>query len=191
MRLLHAASAAGLVLLAAGAAPAAKLDKAICDDLKIEQGLLQQKGVAADMAKGPEWGKTLGRERLKEIERLITVEEQLSFRCPQPKKPLAPGEDDDGSLAAASAKGAKATKAAALPKVVKPRPKAETFDEGAQPAAPAAKKVAKPAPAPAAPATSSDEAPKKAAAPKPKPKPKVDDAYSPPPSQAANSPFKN
>jgi hypothetical protein len=184
MRLLRLAP---LVLAAAVSnAPvhAAKLDKPVCDDLKVEQGLLQQKGVASDMVRGPEWAKAnLPRERLKEIERLIHVEEQLAFRCPQPKKPAAPGEDEDGNVAAAPAKNPKAAK------VVKPKP-APDAGEGSAPAT-ATKKAVKTAPASAqsqqATQGVAQDAPKRAAA----PKPKANDAYSPPPGAAANSPFKN
>lgn len=63
----------------AGAVP---LDKPACDSLKTEHAALLAGGLEADMARGPEWAKAnLAPERLKLIERLIEVEEQLSFRC--------------------------------------------------------------------------------------------------------------
>lgn len=165
----------GLALPAA----AKKLDKPICDDLKVEQGLLQQKGVPADFAKGPDWAKAnASKDRLKDIERLIHVEEQLAFRCPQPKKPLAPGEDEDGNLTAVPAKGAKGTaQAKAAAPAARQKPAPATTETGAQPAAPP-KKAAKPAAPAEQPAREASAAP---AAPKPAPKPKVkvDDAYSP------------
>ena len=192
MSLLRLVTAA--FLLTAAPVNAAKLDKPICDDLKVEQGLLQQKGVPADLARGPEWGKAnLSRPRLKEIERLIQVEEQLAFRCPQPKKPLTPGEDEDGTVVAAPAKGAKAgAKTAALPKAAKPAAKATAADE---PESAPKKKTVVPktqAPQPAsAPGSAAPAEPARKPAPVPKAKPKTEDAYSPPAGAPSSSPFKN
>lgn len=191
----------------AGAPPATatKLDKPVCDDLKVEQVLLQQKGVAADITRGAEWGRVnLTRDRLKEIERLIHVEEQLAFRCPQPKKPLAPGEDEDGSVVAGPAKGGKAGKVGAKaasdksPAPSKAAPPKAAQAKAAKPATnasaasdaepPPKKKVVK---APAAPASAATTTADPARNPAPKAKPRANDAYSPPPGAAGGSPFKN
>jgi hypothetical protein len=77
-----------LCALAAGltAAVAAPLEEAACAGLKSERETLVGKGVPGDMARGPEWGKSnLSPERLQEIERMIEVDEQLTFRCGQLK----------------------------------------------------------------------------------------------------------
>jgi hypothetical protein len=69
-------------LLALGGALASPLDKESCDKLKLEQGQLEQEGVRANMAKGPEWAKgNLKPEQLEQIHRAIEVDGQLSFRC--------------------------------------------------------------------------------------------------------------
>jgi len=192
----------------AGAPPATatKLDKPVCDDLKVEQVLLQQKGVAADITRGAEWGRVnLTRDRLKEIERLIHVEEQLAFRCPQPKKPLAPGEDEDGSVVAGPAKGGKAGKVGAKAASDKsPAPSKAAPPKAAQ------AKAAKPATNASA-ASDAEPPPKKnggqgsgcaglqprrrrptlPAIPRRKPSPGPTTPYSPPPGAAGGSPFKN
>ena len=171
---------AGLAFaLLVGTAVAKKLDKPICDDLKVELGLLQQKGVAADLAKGPDWGKAnASRDRLKEIERLIFVEEQLAFRCGQLKRPLPSGDDDDGDGAppakgtkgTAQAKAAPAAKPSSQPKATQPK-----ADSGETPAPPAKKVVKVTPPADQATTKEASAAPRPAA----KPKPKPDDAFSP------------
>lgn len=72
----------GALLLAAPGAVAAPLAPDVCASLKTEYQGLVADGAKADMDRGPEWAKTnLTPERLGKIERLITVEEQLSFRC--------------------------------------------------------------------------------------------------------------
>lgn len=74
----------GALLLVAGAshATAAPLEPEACATLKTELQGLVAGGAKSDMDRGPEWAKTnLAPDRLAKIERLITVEEQLSFRC--------------------------------------------------------------------------------------------------------------
>ena len=93
-----------LPLLAAALvqARAAPLDAESCAKLMNEHGQLEQAGVEADMAKGPEWGKAnLLPEKLDRIRRFIEIEEQLLFRCRQkslvslpPEVEAAPGSDD-------------------------------------------------------------------------------------------------
>jgi hypothetical protein len=69
-------------LLAASPAAAAPLEPQACTSLKSEYQTLVSAGAKSDMNKGPQWAKAnLQAERLAAIERLMTVEEQLSFRC--------------------------------------------------------------------------------------------------------------
>lgn len=80
-----------LLLLSALALPLAgaraaqpKIDKDSCDQLKTEQARFMESGIAADIQKGPEWGKAnLTAERLREIEHFILLDEQLKFGCRQ------------------------------------------------------------------------------------------------------------
>jgi hypothetical protein len=61
---------------------AAPLDQAACDGLKSERSALVAAGLEVDRNRGPEWAKAnLAPDRLKLIERMIDVDEQLSFRC--------------------------------------------------------------------------------------------------------------
>ena len=74
---------AALVLASPGAW-ASPLDPEDCKSLKSEYEKLVEGGAKSDMEKGADWAKAnLEPNRLKEIARLITVEEQLSFRCGQ------------------------------------------------------------------------------------------------------------
>ena len=64
---------------------AAPLDQAACDTLKSERSALVAAGLEVDRNRGPEWAKAnLAPDRLKLIERMIAVDEQLSFRCGEP-----------------------------------------------------------------------------------------------------------
>jgi hypothetical protein len=78
---------AGLIVALAGAplgALAAPLDEEACKGVKAEREGLLAKGLEADIAKGAEWGKSnLSPDRLKEVARLIELNEQLTFRCGQ------------------------------------------------------------------------------------------------------------
>lgn len=79
--LLAAAAFLSLVSLGetARAEPLAELQ---CKALKEEYEKLLYAGVKSDVERGAEWGKVnLPRVRLELIQRLIAVEEQLSFRC--------------------------------------------------------------------------------------------------------------
>jgi hypothetical protein len=70
------------LLLQLPTARAAQLDKAACDKLKTEQAELEQGGVRAAMANGPQWAKAnLKPEQLEQIRRMLDVEGQLLFRC--------------------------------------------------------------------------------------------------------------
>ncbi len=104
---------APVVVLAAPQAFSAPLDPPACAALKTEYDSLVAAGAKADMDRGPEWAKTnLAPDRLGKIERLIAVEEQLSFRCGEqltarpaikelPKPPQAAGADPDQAAAKA------------------------------------------------------------------------------------------
>lgn len=67
---------------------ATPLEDQACAALSTEREGLLSRGVKDDMAKGPEWAKAnLAPERMREVARLLDIEEQLAFRCP--KSPLA------------------------------------------------------------------------------------------------------
>ncbi|MCL4767710.1 MAG: hypothetical protein KJZ80_15900 [Hyphomicrobiaceae bacterium] len=96
------------MLLAGGSAGATPLDEPACAALEDEQSKLVLAGVKSSMERGPEWARAnLPAARLKEIERLIQVEEQIAFRCPQPK-PVREAREPAGGNGAASEKGAAA-----------------------------------------------------------------------------------
>jgi hypothetical protein len=95
---------------ASGVAEAAPLDEAACNGIKTERDGLIAKGLETDLAKGAEWGKVnLPPDRLKEIARLIDLNEQLTFRCGQltvtrpDGKPLLKKETPPPQPAAAAA----------------------------------------------------------------------------------------
>jgi hypothetical protein len=177
------------LLVAAGGAEAASLDKETCDKLKAEQTQLEGTDARVNMAKGPEWAKAnLGPEKLEEIKRLIEVEELLLFRCQgRPLVVLPPEIEAD----AAKPDDAKENGKEPPDKDAKPA--------GAQKAAPAAKKAPlQPAKAPAgkdASAKKADASAKAAKAVGPAPakaakaRPKVDDAYRPPNQEPSADPF--
>ncbi len=117
------------VLIAAGPAAGAKLEKPECEALKSEATLLVTAGVRTDMKRGPGWAKAnLAPERLAQVKRLIEIEEQLTFRCEPLKPPVAaklpeanPPEANLGENPPATGKGrrsrvrAQSTEAAAEP----------------------------------------------------------------------------
>jgi hypothetical protein len=145
----------GLMILGvAGEALGAPLDKAVCDSLKEEHGRLIVAGAKDNMARGPEWATAnLPPEKIKEIRRLIDVEEQLAFRCPQPKPAAQRAESQEPAGA-----GAEAPSASEQPTGSNP------------PKAARAKRKAK------ARAASGGRGTKKTS-----PRPKANDAYIPPP----------
>ena len=135
---------------------AAPLDAATCERLKAEQAALETAGARTNMALGPAAAKaTLAADKLVEIQALIELDAQLSFRCPLAKPLVQLKEDPPEPVKEPVKQPAKAKPKPKPPAVVK---KLETgsIDDGAAPAA---------IPAPA---------PKRAAA-----KPKPDDAYRP------------
>jgi len=198
------------LLLQAPAARSAPLDKASCERLKAEQGQLEQAGVRASMAKGPEWAKVnLAPDKLDQVRRLIEVDGQVMFRCDGRPLVALPKEVEadpaaipaaaktEGEAAASKPEGAKSVpaekkapqkKAAVAKEKVEPAAKAQTKDAPAKkapapPKAPA--KQAKEATAPPA----ADQAAK--AKPKPKSKAKADDTYRPPATESGANPFVN
>jgi hypothetical protein len=123
----------GLMMLGlAGEALGAPLDKAVCDSLKQEHGQLVVAGAKDNMARGPEWATAnLAPERIKDIRRLIDVEEQLAFRCPQPKPAAQRGESHEPAAAAADAPSASEQPTGAISaKVVRAKRKAKARAAG-------------------------------------------------------------
>lgn len=187
-----------VALMAAGGvlcdlAQAEPLPKEECDKLKTEQASLEKGGVKDVLLKGPAWARANpGSAMLKDIERYITLEEQLNFRCGLARARLTLPFAEEDRVPAEPDEAAKADDAPPPAAKPKPKPKAK-----AEPAPPAEKSAAAPAPAPTPPkpkpkpkpAETKAAAPEPAAAseapPKPaaKPKPKVDDAFKPPATQ--------
>lgn len=90
MRIAELILVTGLVI-SASASQAAPLEPAACADLKAEKIKLATDALKAEMAHGAEWAKSnLAAERLSEIRALIELEEQIAFRCPNPKPPAQP-----------------------------------------------------------------------------------------------------
>lgn len=83
MRLSRAALVLALLALGTGAAWADRLGRSACKELKIDLAdLLARSAPRDDMKRGPEWAKAnLTLVELKNIKRLIELEEQLEFRC--------------------------------------------------------------------------------------------------------------
>ena len=188
------AGALAAVLVAASplAVRATPLAKDACDQLSAEKARLVGSGVADRMSKGASWGKAnLAEEKLREIERYIEVEEQLSFRCGLAKVKLAPEPPDPDAVPAAPAPAATPT-----PPKRRPVPKAPVAKApaAAGPAAASAAAPAAPNPAPAVktgpPAAVTPLAPKPAA-PRPKPQPAAKAPAAPPtPTPAPDAPAK-
>lgn len=81
MRINRAHLCAALLVVTSPVA-AAPLEPEACAALRSEHQGLVADGAKSDMDRGPEWAKAnLAPERLGKIERLIAVQEQLSFRC--------------------------------------------------------------------------------------------------------------
>lgn len=179
--LIKRIGSAALLMCAATSSQAEPLPAETCATIKSEQDTLTAAGVATDLAKGPAWAKAnLPRERLAQISRYISLEEQMLFRCglAKLKSTLAPEIEEAGALTSEPAPAA--------PKG-KPKPKSKASPQPAPPGeAPAAKAdVGRPLPAKAAQPTPSTE-------PSAKPKiikPKVDDAYRPSTVNPAADPF--
>jgi len=105
--------------LAPNAAIAAPLAKDACDALKTEQNALAATGIRAEMARGVVWAKAnVTADKMKSIQRLIEVDEQILFRCAPVRAAAGPDGDDgkDGKDAVPQPK----TKPAPKPKAAKP-----------------------------------------------------------------------
>ena len=123
---------AALSVGSASAVHAAKLGTHACYELRVELGFLRATGAEEDMKLGPGWAKVnLTRNELKNVRRLVEVEEQLRFRC--------------GSL-----RGRLIAKKPRIPDL--PRRKPASAKAQAQKKAPAVKKADAQAPANQAPA---------------------------------------
>lgn len=86
--------ALSVLLLMGGSALATPLDEASCAKLRDERGLLEQAGLRDMMARGPAWAAVnLPAAKLREIQRLIELDEQITFRCPQPVATAAAAGD--------------------------------------------------------------------------------------------------
>lgn len=161
--------------LEAGLRPAmaSMLDKAACDQLKIEQTQLGPKKLRDAMEKGPDWARTnLSQSEFDLVRTYIELEEALLFRCPRPK----PVRDE--TAAKSDARPEEADDAVKAAPVVKKAPRRD----GGEPKKTEPAKKAEPARKPAAPPPSNAAE----ADPKPKPKPRPaaarpNDAFVPPP----------
>lgn len=155
-----------VAVLIARPAHAAPLEKEACDQIKAEQATLGTAGARAHYAKGPAWAKAnLTPEKLQQVARLIEIDEQVAFRCIEPRQPLLRGGAEATAAAAPQGEDAKASAAAASPKR---KARATAVPPAAVSAEPASDSTAAvPAPAKAAPRAA-------AAA---RPKAKASDAY--------------
>ncbi len=74
---------AAAVVVPGGVAAAIPLDLETCVRLREERLHLALAGVRENLAKGPVWGAAnLPAAQLRDIERLIELDEQITFRCP-------------------------------------------------------------------------------------------------------------
>jgi hypothetical protein len=166
------------LLLALPGAMASPLDKESCDKLKLEQGQLEQEGVRANMAKGPEWAKgNLKPEQLEQIRRVIELDGQVLFRCNGRPLVTLPKDLEEPREDGSEPSKAKEENA--------PRPAPEQAAPGKDAAAP--DKAGQPkAKAPASAKEAGVAAGTKAKA---KAKPKADDAFKPPVTDPLADPF--
>ena len=188
MRLSVVRSLAALLLGLPGAM-ASPLDKASCDQLKLEQGQLEQGGVRANMAKGPEWAKgNLKPEQLDQVRRVIEVDGQLLFRCNGRPLVVLPKDLEEPREDGSEPPNAKGEENAVRPAPEQPAPSkaAAVTDKTGPHKAPQRAKA--PASAKQAGATGGVTATTKAKA---KPKSKSDDAYKPPVTDPLADPFAN
>ena len=165
-----------VIVLVSGsfAVRAAPLDLAQCEQLKSEQDKLETQGVRKDYERGAQWGKAnLPAAKIEQVKRLIALDEQVLFRCANPrpnvqlKEDVTPPDDQPADEAVAAKKPAEKRKrgaaAAAVPAVAPLAPAAATPPPATAPVA------AQPAP------------PAAAAPPRAKARPKTDDAFKPAP----------
>lgn len=172
---LGAAAVAAAMWAGASAAAALPLAPEACDRAREEQETLNALGVADDVARGGDWGRTnLDRARLAQVARWIELQENLLFKCP--RKPLVAkaGPETDGTPSSEQKPSpAKPSAKPATKPATKPAPARDDAQAAPGEASPAQKAV-KPASQAAGPAQTEE---KKS---KPRPKPRVDDAYVPP-----------
>jgi hypothetical protein len=144
---------------------AAPLDVAQCEALRAEQAQLEGKGARVDLGRGAQWGKAnLQQPRLDQVEKLITIDEQLLFRCANPR-PIIQLKDEP------QPEDTPADDVTAAKKPLEKRKRGGTAAVAVPAPVPAAKAPEKPAPAAVPPASAAQ--PRKA-------RPKADDAYRPP-----------
>jgi hypothetical protein len=166
-----------IALLFAACTPAAaeRLGEEACAKLKVEQTALEQAGVRSNFGRGPEWAKAnLSPEKLEQIRVLIDIDEQLRFRCKLAKPLIELREEPKDGPKAGDARALKGLKSGASAKAAKVAP-VSTAGDGKAP-------VKAKATAPKTASKVGESAPHKA-------KPKLDDAYRPPPADAASNPF--
>jgi hypothetical protein len=160
-------------------ARAAPLDAESCAKLMNEHGQLEQAGVEADMAKGPEWGKAnLLPEKLDRIRRFIEIEEQLLFRCRQKslvtlpsEVEAAPGSDDKDKEQDKNKNAAAPTDKSKAPPAAAKKGTGPAKKAAVQPAAKAASKQPKQAPGATKPPAKAKGAAKQPASAKSEPAP--------------------
>lgn len=149
--------------VAAKRSMAEPLPKEQCEQLKIEQEALTAAGVRDQLQRGAEWGKAhLTAAELQRVQRYITLEEQLSFRCGMARLRASLPEVEEGGEQELDANG----------KPINPK-----SSNGTAPALPV-QKPKRPAAGKARPTAA-----------KSTPKPKVDDAYRPPRPDPTADPF--
>jgi hypothetical protein len=175
------------LLLALPGARAAPLDKTACDKLKTEQAELEQGGVRAAMANGPQWAKAnLKPEQLEQIRHMLDVEGQLLFRCNgRPLVALPKDIEGDPALSDAGEPIKDAGQDGAAPAKAAPgTAKAAVGQKGPLKKATAAKPLPTDANGARTAAAQAAKARQKSKA-----KPRADDAYKPTPSDPAADPF--
>ncbi|HKZ96686.1 MAG TPA: hypothetical protein VJ045_06865 [Hyphomicrobiaceae bacterium] len=144
---------------------AAPLEPAACDGLKRERDTLLTQGVKTDMERGPEWAKAnLDPGRLKLVEHLIEVEEQLAFRCQRLR--ITTGKARGKKKGAATEPGAEGNA----------EPASSSAKTGSEPASSPAKTGSEPA------------APRPAKKKRAASKSKASDAFVPPPANVGTAP---
>lgn len=134
------AAAAGAIMLSAAAAHAAMLDPETCRKLKTEHDSMNASGLREMLAKGPDWAKSnLTKERMDQLKRFLTVEEDVRFRCPlgKARPELEAAESEAGATTALqpgeAAPGAPAPPASAAAKPArKPKPPAKAAASDAE-----------------------------------------------------------
>ncbi len=173
-----------VIVTAWQSAQALPLDPAACETVRVEKSELDAAGVGVDVQRGPDWGKSnLDEAGFKKVARWIELEEQLKFRCPQPK----PVPDPAGSTAA-KAPGAPGADDGAGAKSIDPEAGTSGDVKPSKKDRKAARKKRKSDPSAEATGTvpgaaieetaaNADPAPVK---PKKSKKPKLEDAYTPP-----------